>query len=381
MAGGPRPQAAEDSRQPAAAGRPGLVRAARELRQANRGPDPGYSDLLPAGCALRCPYGDYSPAAGTGPADGYNLRVLTGTVVEYHREFCWVRLSEDHREIIAKPRARLELDEQKFARQISIGDQVRVAEQPDGAFAIEEILPRETWLLRRNLGSFKRKPQCIVANADQLAVVVATKPDLRVQVVDRYFLAAIQGGLHPLLVVNKLDLDPECRHNLVLQNYADLGYRVVFTSCATKEGIEELREQLKDKLTAFCGHSGVGKSSLLRLLCDREDINIGDVNEMTTKGRQTTTTSRAYSLPGGGDVVDTPGIREFGIHEMDWTEIHEYFADISALSRGCGFQDCLHKTEPGCAVKAALAGGKLAPERLESYIKLQEEADVRHWER
>ncbi len=292
-----------------------------------------------------------------------------------------MRLGETGQEVVAKPRARLELDVQAFARQISIGDEVMVDEPSEGSFAIEEILPRETWLLRRNLGSFKNKPQCIVANADQLAVVVATKPDLRVQVVDRYFLAAIQGGLKPLLVVNKIDLDPDCRENLSLRNYQDLGYRVLYTSCASGEGIEELRSALAGQLTAFCGHSGVGKSSLLRQLCAREDINVGNVNIATNKGRQTTTTSRLYALPGGGDVVDTPGVREFGIHEMEWTEIHEYFADISALSRGCSFQDCLHKNEPGCAVKAALAEGRLSPERLDSYIKLQEEADIRHWER
>lgn len=283
--------------------------------------------------------------------------------------------------MVAKPRARLELDEQIYARQISIGDRVEVAQPSEGSFAIEKILPRETWLLRRNLGSFKNRPQCIVANADQLAVVVATRPDLRVQVVDRYFLAAIQGGLRPLLVVNKIDLDPDCRSSLVLRDYSELGYPVLFTSCASGEGLDELRLQLQDKLTAFCGHSGVGKSSLLRQLCGREDINVGHVNEQTRKGRQTTTTSRMYALPGGGDVVDTPGVREFGIHEMEWTEIHEYFADIASLARGCGFQDCLHKNEPGCAVKSAVETGELAAERLDSYIKLREEADVRHWER
>lgn len=343
-------------------------------------PAAGYRDRshLPAKCrGARCPCGDYIRAPAL---PGYNAAVLQGMVVEYHREYCQVRL-EDGREVMAKPRSRLELDEQKFARQICLGDSVQVEEPSPGAFTIESIGERETWLLRRGGISFRHKPQCIVANADQLAVVVATKPDLRVQVVDRYFLAAIEGGLKPLLVVNKIDLDPAQRDSLVLRNYAELGYSVHFTSCSSGEGLEELRSQLTGQLTAFCGHSGVGKSSLLRLLTGREEIAVGGVNTTTHKGRQTTTTARIYALPGGGDLLDTPGVREFGISQMDWTEVHEYFADISRLAEGCSFQDCLHKVEPSCAVRAAVERGELAAERVENYIKLREEADVRHWER
>lgn len=294
-------------------------------------------------------------------------------MVEYHREYCWVEL-EDGREVVAKPRGRLELDAQAFARQLTVGDTVSVVEAEPGSFAIEQLHERETWLLRKNLGSYRRKPQCIVANADQLAVVVAPQPELNLNIADRYFLAAIMGGLTPLLIVNKLDLRPGLAELPDTRCYRELGYDVHFTVAPEGQGIDALRPALAGKLTAFCGHSGVGKSTLLRQLTGRDDIAIGDVNLATSKGRQTTTTSRIYHLPSGGTVVDTPGVREFGLHELDWTEVQDYFADINSLAQACGYRDCLHLSEPDCRVREAVSGGKLSRARLDSYIKLRQEA-------
>jgi ribosome biogenesis GTPase len=294
-------------------------------------------------------------------------------VVEYHREWCWVELG-DGREVIAKPRARLELAEQPFARQLTVGDQVAVAETSPGQYVIEQIHPRETWLLRTNLVSYRNRPQCVVANADQLAVVVAPQPELNLNIADRYFLAAIMGGLRPLLIVNKIDLHQEAQQSPEAQCYRQLGYDVFFTAAKRGEGIDALRPVLADKLTAFCGHSGVGKSTLLHQLTGREDIEVGDVNKLTHKGRQTTTTSRIYDLPSGGKVVDTPGIKEFGLHQLEWTEVQEYFDDIGKLAQQCGYRDCMHAGEPGCRVREAVAAGELSALRLESYRRLRQEA-------
>ena len=294
-------------------------------------------------------------------------------VVEYHREWCWVVLA-DGREVVAKPRARLELADQPYARQLTVGDSVRVGEPSPEHYVIEEIHPRETWLLRKNLVSYRNRPQCVVANADQLAVVVAPRPELNLAIVDRYFLAAIMGGLAPMLIVNKVDLDPAVEHSLEVAAYAKLGYPVCFTAAKSAQGIEALRPVLAGKLTAFCGHSGVGKSTLLKQLTGREDITVGHVNVLTQKGRQTTTTSRIYDLPTGGQVVDTPGVKEFGLHELEWTEVQDYFADINALAQQCAYRDCMHRGEPNCAVVEAVREGTLSPARLESYQRLRDEA-------
>jgi ribosome biogenesis GTPase / thiamine phosphate phosphatase len=311
------------------------------------------------------------------PRGGYNGAVAEGMVVEYHREYCTVEM-EDGREVIAKPRARLELDSREFARQIALGDTVEVSEPEPGSFAIERIGLRETWLLRHNALSYRVKPQCVVVNADQLAVVTAPEPGISLNLVDRYFIAAIQGGLSPLLIVNKADLRPDVQSSPDLLCYRGIGYRVVFTSARTGQGLDGLLPMLADKLTAFCGHSGVGKSSILTKLTGRE-ITTGALSAAHGKGRQTTTTARIYHLPGGGRVLDTPGIREFGLAHLDWTDVHEYFSDIASHATGCGFRDCLHKSEPGCKVREAAAAGLISPGRLESYIKLREESDRPEW--
>jgi ribosome biogenesis GTPase len=324
-----------------------------------------------------------------------------GTVVRYHREYAWVELRTGNavgETVIAKPRGKLELRwraedkrakearelEQITSQQFAVGDEVRLSppsgDDADAHWTIEEILPRETWLIRRSEGRYHRRVQLVVANADQLAVVVAPNPTVRLGTIDRYFLAANQGGLEPLLIVNKIDLDPDLPHKPDIQNYRELGFRVQFTGAKYGDGINELRPLLADKLTVFCGHSGVGKSTLLAALTGQQ-IRTGEVRERDQKGRQTTVTAVAYNLPEGGLVVDTPGVREFGLAHLTWLDVHEYFSDIAALTLQCGFSDCSHQSEPGCAVLQAVRDSKLAAGRLESYRKLRAEADrgQQHW--
>jgi ribosome biogenesis GTPase len=318
-------------------------------------------------------------------------------VVKRHREYCWVRLDAEAGAapsvVIAKPRGRLEQEartaqrrareagelERITAQQLAPGDRVRLSPPPDAGqdahWTLEAALERETWLIRKSEGRYSRKAQLVVANADQLAVVVAPNPEIRLGTVDRYFLAAMQGGLEPLLVVNKLDIAPDLAGRPEITNYRDLGYRVFFTDARHGAGVEALRPALAGRLTAFCGHSGVGKSTLLSRLTGLE-LKAGAVRERDQKGRQTTVTAEAYPLPGGGDVVDTPGVREFGLAHLTWLDVHEYFSDIANLTLRCAFADCTHTVEPGCAVLAAVAAGRLAAGRVESYRRLRAEAEA-----
>ena len=314
--------------------------------------------------------------------------MLEGIVIKYHREYCWVEILEPGRpalEVVAKPRGRLELvararnrgftegrePERVVAQQIAVGDRVRLSQPEPGSYVIEEIIERETWLLRKSLKTYRFKPQCVVANADQLAVVVAANP-LRLSVVDRYFLSAIQGGLMPLLVVNKIDLDPSLPDSVEIRSYVTRGYRVYFTAAKHGQGLEPLLTALRDKFTVFCGHSGVGKSTILCKLTGAE-IAIGEVHAPTGKGRQTTSTTHFYRLPMGGAVIDTPGVREFGLAHLTWLDVHDYFNDIAELTQRCAFRNCTHTVEPDCAVQAAIAAGSLSAKRLESYVKLRAE--------
>ena len=311
----------------------------------------------------------------------------TGTVVKYHREYCWIMPDEGGEEIVARPRGRLELvwkppanprpGYRELAQKLAPGDRVRYSEPETEHYKIEEVLERETWLIRKSLGRFARKPQVVVANADNLAVVMAPNPFIRLSTVDRYFLAAIQGGLRPILVVNKIDLDPQLPSRPDIQVYRDKGYSVHFTQATDGRGLEGLRKEISGEFTAFCGHSGVGKSTILSALTG-EEIATGEVKKKSLKGRQTTVTATAYKLPQGGMVLDTPGVREFGLTQQTWTEVHEYFSDIAGIATSCRFRDCMHDEQKstGCAVQQAIRDGKLAAERLKSYQKLRSEAQA-----
>jgi ribosome biogenesis GTPase len=317
-----------------------------------------------------------------------------GTVRKVSREYAWVLLdapSGGRCEVLAKPRGRLELAarrderlareagvlESVTAQQLTVGDRVTLLPPPvadaGALWAITGVGERETWLIRKSLGRYRHRAQLVVANADQLAVVVAPNPVVRVGTVDRYFLAAMQGGVEPLLIVNKIDLDPELPGKPEILGYRGLGYRVLFTAAQRGAGLDELQPLLEGKLTVFCGHSGVGKSTLLSQLTGL-DLKTAEVRARDSKGRQTTVTAEGFILESGGMVVDTPGVREFGLAHLTWLDVHEYFSDIAALTLKCGFADCTHGVEPGCAVRQAIAAGELAAGRLESYRKLRAEA-------
>lgn len=310
-----------------------------------------------------------------------------GTVVEFHREYCWIRPDDGGDEVVARPRGRMELvwkppanprpGYQELAHKLAPGDRVRFSEPEPGHFLIEEVLERETWLIRKSIGRFSRKPQVVVANADNLAVVMAPNPFIRLSTVDRYFLAAIQGGLRPILVVNKIDLDPSLPDRPDIQVYREKGYSVHFTQATGDSRLDALAAEISGEFTAFCGHSGVGKSTILSKLTGQQ-IATGEVKRKSLKGRQTTVTSRVYELPGGGLVLDTPGVREFGLTQQTWTEVHEYFSDIARIAMDCRYRDCMHDREKssGCAVQQAISEGRLAAERLSSYQKLRQEAEA-----
>lgn len=315
----------------------------------------------------------------------------TGTIVEYHREHFTVALDDSRREVTATPKyweavetrrkkkKASKLGETVIAQEATIGDQVSLSEQEPDRFVIEEVAARRSWLARKGTLRFGRHLQLVVANADQLAVVVSPKPRIAVSLIDRYFLAALQGGLEPLLVVNKLDLDPALPQLEDLRCYPQLGYRVFFTSATRGDGMEELATALHGKLTAFCGLSGVGKSTILTAITG-VDIATQPVKKAGT-GRQTTVDSRLYFLPHGGAVVDTPGIRVFGLTKLSRQHVRPFFRDIFELARYCRFSNCTHTHEPDCGLHQAIKDGELAASRLESFHKLINEPELKYWER
>lgn len=258
---------------------------------------------------------------------------------------------------------------QAQAQAVAVGDRVRVGRRDGDRWEVAAVLPRRTRLSRPDPQDPLRE-RVLVANVDVVLIVcAAASPPLRPGLVDRLLVAIAVGGAKPVLVVNKLDLaGPEL--DAVLAPYAALGVPVVRVSAATGAGLDSLRALLAGQLCALVGHSGVGKSSLINALDPQARVLTGEVNEAIGRGRHTTTTTTLYRLAGGARVIDTPGVRSFGLWKVQPSRAAAFFPEIDALAASCRYRDCLHNGEDGCAVDAAARAGELAAARLEGYRRI-----------
>lgn len=254
-----------------------------------------------------------------------------------------------------------------------VGDSVLWQQESENTGIITGVLPRRS-LLARGDGRGKMKP--IAANLDAILIVMAPPPIFSEYLVDRYLVAAELLNIQPIIVLNKVDLlDKETQKAALdrLKPYQDIPYVVVLSSIFQHEKLEELHIHLKNKTAVLVGPSGVGKSSLIVAFGQDEVIRIGDVSAKGA-GKHTTTATRLYHLPHGGNLIDSPGVREFNLWPVSKQEILSGFKEFQHFLSGCKFRDCLHVVEPGCAVQAAVSSGKISPQRFESYQALMKEA-------
>ena len=232
------------------------------------------------------------------------------------------------------------------------------------------MLPRRTILSRRQ--SADSLEQVLVSNADIVLVVASLRsPPFRNRLVDRFFVAGSCGGLETVLILSKADLSTEEEIASIKNLYLSLGYNILVTSVPESRGMDSLRELLHHHTSVLCGHSGVGKSSLIKALCPHWKIRIGDVSGKSGKGRHITRMAEMYRLPSGGFIVDTPGIREFQpIVSPD--ELDAHFVEFLPYLGKCRFKGCTHRHEPQCAVKEAYAAEKITEKRYKSYLAIYE---------
>jgi ribosome biogenesis GTPase len=230
---------------------------------------------------------------------------------------------------------------------------------------IERVEPRHGALTRES----RRREHVLVANVDQLVIVMSlVEPDLKPHLIDRYLAAARQGGLKPVLCLNKIDMADPVGLQPLVGAYSQLGVPTLLTSAKTGVGIRRLRELLRGRATVFSGQSGVGKSSLLNGIQPGLALAVKSVSEMTQKGRHTTTYSQLIRLETGGWVVDTPGVRQLALWNTRPEEVEGYFGEFRPFVPLCGFPDCTHTHESGCAVKAAVARRQISDRRYHSYL-------------
>ncbi len=213
----------------------------------------------------------------------------------------------------------------------------------------------------------------VAANIDRIVIVIAPEPLAHANLIDRYLVAAEHSEITPMLLLNKADLiDPERHRGLLemVQRYRDIGYEVVTASCASAGGLSELKALLDNRISAFVGQSGVGKSSLVNALLPGTDSRVGALSEATAKGRHTTTTARLYHFPDGGSLIDSPGIREFALWNLEPEQVLQGFRELRPFIGYCRFRDCKHQHEPGCALQTAVENGDITPARFASYQQI-----------
>ena len=287
------------------------------------------------------------------------------------------------RHVLVEEDSGARLDCQLRGRKLSAvcGDRVRFRVQGTGYGIIEEVLPRRSVLVRHD----QRKPLApLAANLDRMFVVAAPEPEFDAWLLDKYLVAAHALAIEPVVVLNKCDLigadDPL---HAALAEYAALGLATLAVSARSALGIDAFRSALVGRTGIVVGASGTGKSSLVKSVVPGLELAVAAISRATGEGKHTTTRSMLFKLPGGGELIDSPGVRDFHLWPMPVRELRSHFVEFRPLAADCKFTDCTHRTEPQCAVSAAVGDGRILQRRYDSYLGLARIMDAQFvsWEK
>lgn len=312
-----------------------------------------------------------------------NFAVMQGTVIKSTGSNYIVRV--EGKLYNCKLKGKLRLDGRKTTNPTAVGDMVDIELENETDGNITKIHPRKNYIIRKSL-NLSKQAHILASNIDQ-AVLIATivAPRTSLGFIDRFLITAEAYSIAAKLIFNKIDLLDEELLEMQQQTidlYEKIGYPCFSVSSYEKKQVEELREIFKNKLTLIAGHSGVGKSTFINALEPNLAIRTGQISSAHLKGMHTTTFAEIHPLSFGGDIIDTPGIKELGLVEMKKEEIGHYFPEMRHRMGECKFNNCLHVNEPKCAVRDAYQSGEISPERYESYLKILsgEEMDWKEWE-
>ncbi|MBY0585937.1 ribosome small subunit-dependent GTPase A [bacterium] len=291
---------------------------------------------------------------------------IRGRVITPHGLYCLV--ADEEGKLHKCYTRRLIKSLQQDARNVlASGDWVRFRPAPGGEGLILRVEPRRQSLAR----AYRQHEQILAANVEQILIVCAlAEPELKRNLIDRYLVSAGLGGLQPILCLNKVDLVDPWSLQPIVGLYAQLGYPIVLTSTHTGWGMIYLKRLLAGKETVIVGQSGVGKSSLLNALEPTFHLRIGEISASSQKGKHTTTSAQLLALPGGGSVIDTPGVRQFDVWKVESGDVERFFPEFRSFTSHCRYPGCLHLDELDCAIRSAVADRFISYSRYESYVRL-----------
>ncbi len=277
-------------------------------------------------------------------------------------------------------RGKLRLSISKSTNPVVVGDWVEIDEE-NNCGNITFIKDRRNYIVRRSV-NLSRQNHVIAANLDQTCLIVTlVRPETNTEFIDRYLCTAEAYKIPTIIIFNKIDIYSK-EHFDILNNlkttYNNIGYQCLSVSAKTNEGIEELRKLLHKKTSLISGNSGVGKSSLINCIEPDFNLKIAEISEYHLKGKHTTTFSEMFELSNGGYVIDTPGIKGFGVININNEELFHYFPEMFKLTKNCQYYNCTHTHEPACAVKNAVANGEIAESRYHSYINILLDENEKH---
>lgn len=306
------------------------------------------------------------------------MNEASGLVIRNTGSWYTVKTDDGGQLVDCKIKGNFRLKGIRSTNPVAVGDRVTIVPNQEGTAFITAIHDRRNYIIRKS-SNLSKQSHIIAANVD-LAVLVVTVnyPQTATTFIDRFLASAEAYSVPVVLVFNKTDLlsDEERRYQeLMVRLYETVGYECRQVSAATGEGTDDLRTLLGDRVTLLSGNSGVGKSTLLNLLIPGAGARVADISDAHDTGMHTTTFSEMMPLPGGGWIIDTPGIKGFGSFDMEPEEIGSYFKEIFKFSKDCRFNNCTHTHEPGCAVRKAVEDHYIAESRYRSYLSMLQDKD------
>lgn len=287
----------------------------------------------------------------------------------------WYLVDTGNKIVESRLPGRFRLDEKEVTNPIAVGDHVEITINDDETGTIETIETRENYITRQATHG-KRGEQILVSNLDQACVVQSIKkPRLKEGFIDRLLVTCEAYEVKPVIIINKMDLAKQGGKdfaNELQELYSGLGYAILQTSIEDEDSLEKLKDLLKDKTSAFIGPSGVGKTSLINAIDPNYALKTGEISDFSNKGKHTTTFARLIPLSFGGYIADTPGIREFGLVNIEPYELSLFFPEMLEPREHCKFHNCTHNHEPKCGVADAFENGEIAASRYQSYLNMLE---------